>query len=323
MENTFLKLGLIGCPIKHTLSPVLHAELLRMMGIKGEYRPYEIAPEALEEYLNAFAAEGGRGLNVTIPYKVAIVPYLSALSPEAELMGAVNTLVFGPEVLPSVHSESEMSRIHYPIQGCNTDVTGFVRSLPDSVTAYLPQAHVVLLGAGGSARAVAAGLLRLGVRRLTLALRNPDKAATFMEQAERMKAFYQSETELTWITMDALPMLRDVTGVINSTPVGMWPGTEASPLSPGWLATLKADGSAAPFVYDLIYRPLETKLLREAVRLGYTTVNGLNMLIHQGVASFETWLNASGKGIAEVKKMLPAEAVSLLREVLQKQLSTD
>jgi shikimate dehydrogenase len=314
MNNGFLKLGLIGHPLTHTLSPVLHAELLRMTGLKGEYLPYEITPAALKEHLSAFAHAGGRGLNVTIPHKVVIVPYLTGLSPEAELMGAVNTLVFTPE--PPVDSNVlGAAGPDYTIHGYNTDVTGFVRSLPASVTEHLPESHIVLLGAGGSARAVVAGLLRLGTRRLTLVLRNPDKAAAFMALAEEMKAFYETETELSWLPMESLPVLRDVLGVINSTPVGMWPETDASPLSRGWLATLATDGPVTPFVYDLIYRPLETKLLRDAATLGYTTVNGLDMLIHQGIAAFETWIDGFGED-----RMLPPDAPSLLREVLLKAL---
>jgi shikimate dehydrogenase len=267
--QAFLKLGIIGYPLKHTLSPLLHARLLQVMGLDGEYTPYEIHPDALPDTIEELAARGIRGLNVTIPHKVAVMPLLDWLSPEAQMIGAVNTVVF------------ENSGEHK--QGHNTDILGFVRSLPANVTERLPESNILVLGAGGSARAVLAGLIQLGVATITLAVRDPDKAIPLISDAEVMKQAYRSETAITILSLESLPALEGFQGVINTTPVGMWPDEQVGLLSRIQLKTLPAGA----FVYDLIYRPLQTRLLADA--LGIQTFNGLDMLLYQGIAAFELW----------------------------------
>lgn len=288
-----------------------------MAGLAGEYLPYELSADGLEAHLFSFAAQGGRGLNVTIPYKVAILPHLDWISPEARMLGAVNTIVFE-------HSPSPPSTPLLPQRkGYNTDITGFIRSLPESVLTQLPSMHVLLLGAGGSARAVAAGLIQQGVARLTLALRNPEKAADFIAAMSAMKQFYQTQTHLDWVTLDAIAKLPNVQGIINTTPVGMWPETQASPLPLNDLRALLQNQTAQDtvrFIYDLIYRPLETQLMRHAIESGYCqdllAINGLDMLIHQGLAAFELW--AFDK---ESSYPLPPDTVDILRTHLQEVLT--
>jgi shikimate dehydrogenase len=270
MQN-FLKLGIIGYPLKHTLSPQLHARLLMAMQLDGEYRPYELPPETLLAQLDELAIRGVRGLNVTIPHKVSVIPWLDWLSPEAEMIGAVNTLVL---------LENGQHK-----KGYNTDITGFVRSLPTPITERLPDSNILVLGAGGSARAILAGLIQLNTAEITLAVRDPEKAIPLLSDAEILKQHYQTDTKIHLLPLGSLPALESFQGIINTTPIGMWPNIDDSLLSPIQLETLPAGA----FVYDLIYRPLETQLLADARNLGIATFNGLDMLLHQGIAAFELW----------------------------------
>jgi shikimate dehydrogenase len=275
VPNRFLKLGILGHPLSHTLSPLLHGELLRQAGLNGEYRPYDIAPEKLVETLRHFAENGGCGLNVTIPHKMAVIPLLGQVSENARLLGAVNTIVIGEngETL-----------------GENTDISGFIRSLPPSVQSALPQSHILLLGAGGSARAVLAGLIQLGTERITIMARQPSKADALKQDAQAMKKAYHSDTELhTGTFQRATDIIKPVQGLINTTPLGMWPQEENSPFDSDNLKSLLDSRGLQPFVYDLIYRPLHTQLLKQAETLGAQTFNGLDMLILQGFAAFELW----------------------------------
>lgn len=306
--DAYLKLGIIGFPLKHTLSPVFQSRLLELAQRHGEYRPYELEAKAVKAHLEAFAQQGGRGLNVTIPHKVAVLPHLAWVSPEAQMLGAVNTIVFENQ--------------NTTTKGYNTDITGFVRSLPDTVVKALPGMHVLLLGAGGSARAVAAGLIQQGVGALTLALRNPEKAADFMAAMETMVRFYQgnsaTQTRLSWQLLDDISLLSNIQGIVNTTPLGMWPETQASPLSPDILRALaqnQSNRTCTRFAYDLIYRPLETQFMRDAIASGFCdlslAINGLDMLIHQGIAAFELWAFDD-----KHPNTLPPDTVATLRACL-------
>lgn len=273
---TTLKLGIIGQPLTHTLSPLLHAQLMQQMGIDGAYRKYELKPEELADALNQLAADGLRGLNVTIPHKVTVMGQMDWLSPEAELAGAVNTVVFESE-------KSGSSRFRK--KGYNTDISGFIRSLPETVMARLPETNVLVLGAGGSARAVLTALIQLNTAAVTFAVRSPEKAVRLTSDAEMIKQTYGNRTEIDIVSFLSLPSLEGFGGLINTTPVGMWPDENFSPIDSVQLETLPV-GS---FVYDLIYRPMETQLLKDAKARGLHVVNGLDMLINQGICSFELW----------------------------------
>lgn len=290
----FLKLGIIGQPLTHSLSPLLHAHLMRLLQLEGEYRKYELQPADLANALRTFAAQGVRGLNVTIPHKVTVMSQMDWLSPEAELAGAVNTIVFDP---------AENRR-----KGYNTDITGFMRSLPADAVDWLPESDLLILGAGGSARAVMTGLIQAQAASITFAVRNPGRAVSITSDGEVIKQAYASATHLKLVSLDSLPSLEAFQGIINTTPVGMYPNESQSPIGAIQLETLPA-GS---LVYDLIYRPVETQLLRDAKSLGLHTVNGLDMLIYQGICSFELW---SGQDV-------PERFVEDLRQQLQHALKT-
>jgi shikimate dehydrogenase len=289
-----LKLGIIGQPLTHTLSPLLHAQLMQHMNINGAYRKYELKPEELTDALNCLGQDGVRGLNVTIPHKVSVMSRMNWLSPEAELSGAVNTVVF----------EQHGDQADILKKGYNTDITGFARSLPDAMTSRLPEMNVLILGAGGSARAVLTALIQLNTAAITFAVRSPEKTVRLTSDAEMIKQTYGQRTEIEIVSLASLPSLGGYGGIINTTPVGMWPDERFSPIDAVQLETLPA-GS---FVYDLIYRPVETQLLKDAKRHGLHVMNGLDMLIYQGICAFELWQE---KSVPE--RLLPTLREQLLR----------
>ncbi|WP_303675152.1 shikimate dehydrogenase family protein [Vampirovibrio chlorellavorus] len=293
---SFLKLGIIGYPLTHSLSPLLHAELMRGLGLAGEYAKYELPPEQLVTRLRELEQQGLRGLNVTIPHKVAVMQEMDWLSPQAELAGAVNTIVF----------ETQADNGGIKRRGHNTDIAGFMRSLPPQVREALPHSHLLILGAGGSARAVMTGLIEARTQAITFAVRNPAKALSITSDGQLIKTTLNSPTRLNLVALETVDDLSGFAGLINTTPVGMYPQIETCPLRPALLDSLPESG----WVYDLIYRPLETQLLQQASQRNRLSLNGLDMLIYQGICAFELW---SGRPV-------PDPLVNAVRHSLQQQL---
>lgn len=259
---TFL-LGLIGYPLGHTLSPRLHQAALAAAGLNGVYLALPTPPEHLEDAVRGMRAWKVRGMNVTIPHKVAVIPFLDGLTPGAELVGAVNTLYWEGDRL----------------MGDNTDVAG-VKAL----VAGLPVQgrRVLVLGAGGSARSVGVALGDLGAAEVDFLVRRPGAAQSLVVRLT--EAFPATRVaERPW--EEAGDRLRAADLVINTTPLGMEPNDADAPLTPEQVALLPAHAA----VLDLIYRPATTRLMREAARRGLETRNGLPMLIAQAQAAFERW----------------------------------
>ncbi len=256
-------LGLVGFPLGHSLSPFFQNYLLARAGLPFRYVPFEVADAArLGAAVRGLAAAGVAGVNVTVPYKVEAARLCDSLSPEARAVGAANTLVF------------RQGRI----EGHNTDVAGFLRGLDAACgeRAWDGRACLVL-GSGGAARAVATALARLGAL-VTVAARSLDRA-------EALAAAVESETAgalhaAPW--EERMGPAAEAELIVNATPVGQAPAEEATPLE----APLGPD----KVVYDLVYNPLETRLLADAARAGSRPVDGLAMLIHQGLQSLELWL---------------------------------
>jgi len=264
---TFLRLGLIGYPLSHSLSPRLHAAALRSLGWKGEYRLYPIPPEdgqGLASLIERLRGAELHGLNVTIPHKQSVLPFVDRLSPAAARIGAVNTLCFRDGCLV----------------GENTDAPGF---LADRAAGPCPQGDGLVLGAGGAARAVVQALLANG-RRVVVAARRADT-----QQAAELVRDLAGEGEtgaLASVPLEApaLTPLLDGTGlIVNATPVGMFPDVDRSP----WPEGLPFPPQAA--VYDLVYNPRETFFARQAERAGLPARTGLGMLVEQARLSFEIW----------------------------------
>lgn len=275
------KFGLLGHPLGHSLSPVIHQHLMRLCGLNGTYELLDRDLAALESgAISQFIMEGIQGFNVTIPYKVLMHNKLEALTPMARRVGAVNTvMIFDVEN-------------HITLIGHNTDATGFFKSLPAETTQRLANGHVLILGAGGAARAVLAALAFENTdspAQVLLAVRSPEKAQALVtlwngwrEEAPRPLS------ELTLVNAASLTtaQLAGVDVLINTTPLGMHPHPNALPMPLTQLSLL----STQAHVVDLIYNPAETLLMQEARQHGCPVViNGLGMLVHQAIEAFCTW----------------------------------
>lgn len=283
----FYRLGLIGYPLAQSKSPPLHSAALQAAGLAGSYQLFPIAPPDLEG-LSALvqrlrqpdAPEGLHGLNVTIPHKQNVIPLLDDLAPTAQAVGAVNTLIYR----------------NGRLLGDNSDVPGFLHDLQRLAYPHLagPSRRALVLGAGGSARAVVYALLLDGWQ---VAL-----AARRLEQAQELAAALQTAgaVECLHLTAAGLRALTP-TLIVNTTPVGMLPFPEASP----WPAELAFPTDAV--VYDLIYKPPRTQLLRHAQQAGLAAFNGLGMLVEQAAVSFERWTGVNADRSAMWAAVEPAQ----------------
>ena len=253
-----MRFGLIGCPLGHSLSPRIHGAISRLLDRAAEYDLLETAADQLEGRMEEIRRKYD-GVNVTIPYKEAVLPYLDEISPEARQMGAVNTIAVRDGRLI----------------GYNTDCDGFIQSLRSAGLA-IQGAACTILGTGGAARAVLTGLAMHKAASLTVISRDPGRAEpSFLALAERLGAAIHSYRDLPMIKGDIL---------INTTPVGMWPHTQESPIDEGVIASYQA-------AVDLIYNPAETRFLEMAKQAGKPAVNGLYMLAAQAAGAREIWEN--------------------------------
>ena len=258
--------GLLGWPVGHSVSPAMHNAAAAALGLDWAYVPLPVSPEALPLALGGLAALGFRGVNVTVPHKAAVLPYLDTVYPVAQVIGAVNTVVVGDGRLT----------------GFNTDWSGFLADLDDYGLA-LGGRECIVLGAGGSARAVVYALASAGGR-VTVLARRP-------EQATQLIAELSAALPGATLATGALAAAAEVVGgfyhpiLVNTTPLGM-AGANAG-LSPWPDAPLPADA----FVYDLVYNPPLTPLLRQAQAAGCRVANGLGMLVNQAAEAFELWTN--------------------------------
>jgi shikimate dehydrogenase len=264
ITGTTQLLGVIGYPIAHSLSPVMHNAAIAELGTDFVYLPFPIAPEQLKQAVQGFEAIGLRGFSVTIPHKQAIMPLLTEISDVAQAIGAVNTVC----------------RTETGWYGTNTDVEGFLAPLRQLQRDW-SQVTAVILGNGGAARAVVAGCAQLGCSQIQVVGRNPEKLQAFL------RSWHSPSVALsvhTWETLaDLLPQ---ASLVINTTPIGMHPQEQASPLNLAELRALTPETIA----YDLIYTPRPTLFLQQAQQQGAVAIDGLEMLVQQGAAALELWL---------------------------------
>ncbi|MGC9504294.1 shikimate dehydrogenase [Baaleninema sp.] len=257
-------LGVIGYPIEHTLSPTMHNAAIAQMGLDYVYLPLPVPPERLDAALEGFAAIGVVGFSVTIPHKQAILPFLSEITPEAQAVGAVNTVW----------------KTEAGWKGTNTDVAGFIAPL----RAYdnWGDRAAVVLGNGGAARAVVAGLAQLGSPEIHVVGRTPEKLDAFAGSWKNSPLDVQLNTH-DW---DELPnLMADAKLLVNTTPVGMSPQVDRSPVEPELFDKLPPNSIA----YDLIYTPNPTQFLKFAWERGATAIDGLEMLVRQGAIALEIW----------------------------------
>jgi shikimate dehydrogenase len=265
MNKETKQVGLIGWPIAHSLSPAMHNAAFAELGLDWTYTLMPVQPGHLEASLKELPAQNFAGVNITMPHKQAVIPHLDGLSDAAGLIGAVNTL-----------------RIRAgKFYGENTDAIGFLNALKEA--GYAPKGmRVVVLGAGGAARAVVFSLLQAEVSCITVFNRTVERAAVLV--ADLATAFPASHLTFEPLNSKTLAGLQgQVDLVVNATSVGMHPNHVACP----WPADVVIP--AEVIFYDVIYSPVETLFLRRAQEAGQKIISGLGMLAHQGVAAFEMW----------------------------------
>ncbi len=262
IEGTTKIVGVIGYPIKHSASPVMHNAAFKSLGLDYVYLPFEVRPGRIGEAAKALTSLGMVGINVTIPHKETIRPYLNEISREAELIGAVNTVVVRDDKLI----------------GYNTDGQGFIASLREDGKDTVKGKTLLVLGAGGAAKAVVTQAALEGAGKILVI----DK---FKEKAEQI--VHNLGKNIPSGKAQAVPLeelktkLREADFLINATPVGMNPDDPLI-IDPGWL-------SSSLLVFDLVYNLGETKLMKAAREKGCRVVGGLGMLAHQGAISFQLW----------------------------------
>ncbi len=251
--------GVIGFPIGHSRSPIMHSHWLKKYGIHGHYIPISLAAPDFVAGIRSLPRLGFRGVNITIPHKVSMLGLADSVTDRAALIGAVNTVTFKDDG---------------SMRGDNTDGYGFIQNMRHNAPNWAPKSGPALvLGAGGAARAVISALLSEGVTELRLANRTRQRAELLADQ------FGAKVQVVDWI--HASDAVDGAMTIVNTTSLGM----QGQP-------DLIIDLSAAPkaaVVTDLVYSPLNTPFLERAAVLGLHTVDGLGMLLHQGVPGFELW----------------------------------
>ncbi|HUW09920.1 MAG TPA: shikimate dehydrogenase [Anaerolineae bacterium] len=258
-------LGIMGWPVEHTLSPAMHNSAFAALGLNWSYLPLPVPPANLQIALSGLVALGFRGANVTVPHKEAVMQHLDATTAAAQAIGAVNTIVVG-----------EDGRM----MGDNTDCFGFLASLNEA--GFDPRGRrVLVLGAGGAARAVVYALAGSGARVVVLNRTLASAAALVLFLSFAVPAGALSARPLTSDVLAEEAAQADL--LVNATTVGMWPDDNSSL----WPDTLPFPPSLV--ACDLVYRPRETKLLHQARQAGALTIEGVEMLVQQGALAFEMW----------------------------------
>ncbi len=275
------RLGIIGHPISHSISPVFQQAALDAIGFDGTYEPWDVDPDNVGVFIEGLRTPGTLGINVTLPHKEAVISFLDEVDDWASTAGAVNTIV---------NRDGRLT-------GHNTDGIGFLRALREGAGFEPLGKDVLVLGAGGSARGVVYALARAGIAQLFVANRT-------IERAQRLASLaINSGVAAQGLGLpEATEAATEVALIVNCTSVGMLHGPDetGTPLN-------SSDIPSTVLVNDLVYNPLETPLLREAARAGAATLGGIQMLVYQGVESFEMWTGEE----APVSVMLEAATAAM------------
>ncbi|MFQ5509367.1 MAG: shikimate dehydrogenase [Leptospirillia bacterium] len=258
------RVGIIGHPIGHTRSPRMHNAAFRALGLNWTYEPFDVPPDRLAEMVRELTDSGLRGFNVTIPHKQAVMPLLDEISPQATVIGAVNTVVIEDGILI----------------GHNTDGEGFSRSLHEAHKFKAERSRALILGAGGAARAVCDQLAREGIPALRISGRTPARAEALAADINKHHPACEARP-LDWSPLDHRAAINWAELIVNTTPIGMHAGDgmpiDTNGISPGHI------------VADLIYAPPETEFLAACRNLRARCLNGLGMLLYQGALAFTLW----------------------------------
>ncbi|MBU9722535.1 MULTISPECIES: shikimate dehydrogenase [Bacillaceae] len=252
-------MGVIGYPISHSLSPLMHETAFKELNLEMAYHAFHVHPDRVEEAIAGIRGLGIKGINVTIPHKVSVIPYLDEVDELAKEIGAVNTIV------------NESGRL----KGYNTDGEGFVRSLLEA-DVVLSDKRVLMVGAGGASKGVSLALAQHGLKEIVITNRTYSKGEELAENCSKFAVSSALSLE------EAKDKLNDFDIIINGTSMGMKPHEDKTPIS---LDNLSDNA----VVCDLIYTPLKTKWLLEAELRGATILNGVEMFVYQGALAFEKW----------------------------------
>ncbi|MGE8017893.1 shikimate dehydrogenase [Peribacillus frigoritolerans] len=252
--------GVMGDPIAHSMSPDIHNDAFEKENIEAVYHHFHVTKEGLNDAVKGMKALGIEGFNITIPHKTSIIPFLDEVDELALAIGAVNTVV------------NKNGRFI----GYNTDGKGFFKSLCDEISGDIKAKKTLVIGAGGAARAIYFTLVKEGVKQVDIANRTKERAAQLVSDCP-----YDKVSKALSI-IEAEESLSQYDLIIQTTSSGMSPELDHSPLKVDQLKT-------GAIVSDIIYNPLQTKLLREAGEKGAETQNGLGMFINQAALAFEIW----------------------------------
>lgn len=276
MANTFVMAGVMGWPVAHSRSPVIHNHWIRQYGLQGAYGLFPVQPERIEDAIRGLRALGLAGCNITIPHKVNAMKLMDVVDPLAQRMGAINTIVVTPE-----------GALH----GFNNDGFGYIQSLRDAKLDWQANAGpIAVLGAGGAARAVVLSLLDQGATEIRLLNRTRGKAQALADEfGAAIRVYDWSERS---------EALSDIALLVNTTNQGMHGQPELE------IQLDRLPRSA--LVSDAIYIPLETPLLQAARLRGNETVNGLGMLLNQARPAFHAWFGVMPEITPELNKAIMA-----------------
>ena len=248
-----IKLGLVGEKLSHSKSPEIHEEIMKQNGVMGTYEMIEFSKDTFEQDFNAIKNAGYRGLNITIPYKEAVIPLLDEISPQAKYIGAVNTVLFQDG----------------KAKGFNTDYHGFLSLLKHN-NIEIRGKEAIILGSGGSAKAVVKALMDKGIYDITI--------------VSRSKQNFHGTYTVSYEYFKEANHKCDI--LINCTPIGMYPNIDASPIP-------KEDMNSE-VVIDMIYNPEKTLFLKYAEEQGVKGINGSFMLYEQAIKAHEIWTAGTG-----------------------------
>jgi shikimate dehydrogenase len=259
-------IGVIGHPIKHSFSPLMHNLAFDLMKLEYSYLPFDVPISSLKDALKGIVALGIKGVNVTLPLKEKIIDYLSDVSEEANVIGAVNTVVNENGVL----------------RGYNTDVSGVFETL-NPFKEEITGSSVTLIGAGGAARSVIYTLIRHFKPKEINIINRTEQKAESLKNYFSSKMLFDNIKTFSLIPPDLVDVFKNSNLIVNASSIGMSPEVDDSP------TTIEECFQKGQIVFDVVYNPLKTKFLQIAENKGVRVVNGLRMFVEQGAKSFEMW----------------------------------
>ncbi len=259
-------IGVIGHPIKHSYSPLMHNLSFELAGLDYIYLPFDVPTTGLSDALKGMTALGIKGFNITIPHKEKISQYLTEISEEASIIGAVNTVVNDNGIL----------------HGYNTDVDGIIATLKDYKES-ITDSEVSIVGAGGAARSVIYTLIRnFKVRKINIVNRTYEKAESLRDYFSTKMLFDKIKT-FELIPPDVTKVFKNSKLIINTSSIGMFPNEDDAP------TMIARSFNSKQIVFDVVYNPVKTKFLALAEEQGATVLDGLTMFVEQGASSYELW----------------------------------